>query len=66
MAKGRRVINVPVQDTAMMLDLMKRLGTLDADLEAESRPGLVRVVLHGTPAEVKELELKIKDFIRAK
>ncbi len=66
MARGKRVINVPVRDTAQMLDLMKRLGTLNADLEAETRPGLVRVVLHGTPAEVQELDLKIKDFIRAK
>ena len=59
-------MNVPVKDTAQMLDLMKRLGTLDTDLEAESRLGLVRVVLHGTPADFRELELKIKDFIKAK
>jgi hypothetical protein len=66
MARARRVVNIPVQDTAQMLDFMKRLGTLDADLEAESRPGLVRIVLHGSSAEVHDLELKIKDFIKAK
>lgn len=66
MARAKRVVNIPVQDTAQMLDLMKRLRTLDADLEAESRPGLVRIVLHGSGAEVQDLELKIKDFIKAK
>jgi len=66
MARAKRVVNIPVQDTAQMLDFMKKLGTLDADLEAESRPGIVRIVLHGSSAEVQELELKIKDFIKAK
>ncbi len=57
---------MPVRDTAQMLDFMKKLGTLDADLEAESRPGLVRIVLHGSGAEVQGMEQKIRDFIKAK
>ena len=66
MAKTKRVVNVPIKDTTQMLDLMKKLGTLDADLEAESRSGLVKIVLHGAGEEVQELELKIKEFIKAK
>lgn len=66
MARTRRVVNVPIKDTAQMLDLMKKLGTLGADLEAESRPGLVKIVLHGAGEEVQELEIKIKEFIKAK
>lgn len=66
MARARRVVNVPVKDTAQMLDVMKKLGTLEADLEAVSRPGLVRIVLHGSGADIQDLELKIKDFIKAK
>jgi len=66
MARTKRVVNVSVKDTAQMLDFMKKLGTLEADLEAESRPGLVRIVLHGSGAEVQDLELKIKGFIKAK
>ena len=66
MARTRRVLSVPVKDTSQMLDLMKKLGTLEADLEAESRPGLVKIVLHDAGAEVQDLELKIKEFIKAK
>ncbi len=66
MARAKRVVNIPVRDSAQMLEIMKRLGTLDADLEAETRPGLIRIVLHGSSAEVQDLELKIKDFIKAK
>lgn len=66
MTRTKRVLNVPVKDTAQMLDLMKRLGTLAADLEAVSRPGVVKIVLHGTSDEIKELKQKIKDFTKAK
>jgi len=66
MARVRRVVNIPVKGTVQMLDLMKKLGTLEADLEAVSRPGLVRIVLHGSSTEIRELEQKIKNFTKAK
>ncbi|MGQ9787812.1 MAG: hypothetical protein ACUVQM_00640 [Candidatus Hadarchaeaceae archaeon] len=66
MARAKRVMNVPVENTAQMLDLMKRLGTLASDLEAVSKPGMVRIVLHGNGEEIKELKQKIKDFTKAK
>jgi hypothetical protein len=66
MATGKRVFNLRVQDTGQMLDLMKKLGTFDTDLEAESRPGLVRIVAHGTNEEIKKLELKIKKLVAQK
>lgn len=66
MARIKLVMNVPVRDTGQMLDLMKKLGTLEIDLEAESRPGLVRLVLHGSQTEVQALELEVKEFIKAK
>jgi hypothetical protein len=45
-----------------MLDVMKKLGTLDANLDAESKPGLVRVFAYGSKEEVRALELKIKEL----
>lgn len=65
MAKIKRTLNVRVKNTAQMLSLMKKLGTLNVDLEAESRPGLVRIVVHGTKDEIRELELKVRGFIRS-
>ncbi|MFH1820962.1 MAG: hypothetical protein ABH852_00750 [Methanobacteriota archaeon] len=66
MARIRRAVKVPVKDTDQMSVLMKKLGTLEADLEAEFRPGLVSIVLHGSAADVQALELKIKEFIKDK
>ena len=53
-----------VKDTAQTLSLLERLGTLSVDLEAESRAGLVRIVVHGTKEEIRELEQKVREFIR--
>ncbi len=55
-----------VKDTNQMLDLMKKLGTFNMELEAESRPGLVRIVVHGTKEETRNLELKIRELIGSK
>ena len=66
MAKIKRVFNLRVRDTDQMLDLMKKLGTFDMDLEAESRPGSVRVVAHGTGENIRRLELKIRENVTPK
>lgn len=66
MAKAKRTFNVRVKDTAQMLDLMKKLSTFNIELDAESRPGLVRIVSHGTSEEIKKLELKIRELIAPK
>jgi hypothetical protein len=66
MAKIKRVFNLRVRDTAQMLDLMKKLGTFDMDLEAESRPGSVRIVAHGRGEDIRRLELKIREIITPK
>lgn len=60
MAKKKRIFNVRVHSTSHMLELMKELGTLDIELEAESRLGVVRIVAHGTDEEIKALGLKIR------
>lgn len=66
MAKIKRVFNLRVRDTAQMLDLMKKLGTFDIDLEAESRPGSVRISAHGTGEDIRRLGLKIREIITLK
>jgi len=66
MAKIKRVFNLRVRDTARMLDLMKKLGTFDMELEAESRPGSVRIVAHGTGEDIRRLELKIREIVTLK
>ena len=65
-ARKKRTFNVRVNDTEQMLDLMKKLGETDLEMEAESRPGSVRIVAHGTDEELSGLELKIKGFVGSK
>jgi hypothetical protein len=64
--KVKRVFNFRVQSTEEMLELMKKLGTFEIDLEAESRPGLVRVVAHGPEEKIKKLQLKIRELTAQK
>jgi len=66
MAKIKRIFNLRVRDTAQMLDLMKKLGTFDMELEAESKPGSVRIVAHGMGEDIRRLELKIREIITPK
>lgn len=66
MTELKRIFNVRVRDTAQLIDLMKKLGTLNVGLEAESRPGLVRIVVHGTEEEIRGFELKIKEFMSSR
>ncbi len=62
MAKVKRTFNVRVGGTAQMLRLMEKLATLDLDIEAESRPRLVRIVAHGTKEEIRGVGSKLKEF----
>jgi hypothetical protein len=62
MPKTKRIFNLKVRGTGEMLDLMKNLTRVRVDLEAESRPGSVRVVAHGTDEEIRKLELLIREF----
>lgn len=63
MVKTKRVLNLRVKDTDQMLALMKKLSTFDLELEAESKPGMVRVVAHGEDEEIKRLKLKLKELV---
>lgn len=65
MTELKRVFNVRAKDTAQIIDLMRKLGTLNMELEAESKPGLVRIVVHGTKEEIREFELKVKEFLKS-
>ena len=62
MARVKRTINLPVTDTGQMLEIMKKLGTLEADLEAESSLGAIRIYASGTEEQIRTLELKVKEF----
>jgi hypothetical protein len=66
MARIKRVFNLRVRDTSQMLDLMKKLGTFNMDLEAESRPESVRIVAHGTGEDIRRMEVKIREIITLK
>jgi hypothetical protein len=66
MAAKKQVFNLRTRNTEEMLDLMEKLGKFNIDLEAESRPGLVRIVAHGTDEEIKKFELEIRKITAQK
>lgn len=63
MQKLKRTLNVRVKDKVQMIELMKKLGEFDMDLIAESRLGLVKIVVNAPKEEVRELERKIGELI---
>ncbi|HID60824.1 MAG TPA: hypothetical protein EYP46_03060 [Hadesarchaea archaeon] len=63
MVRTKRALNLRVKNTDQMLTLMKKLVTFDLELEAESKPGLVKVAAHGEDEEIKHLESKMKELV---
>ena len=64
MQKQKRIINVRVKDTSQLIALMEKLGKLDVDLIAESRPRAVKIEVFGSKEEVRGLEHKITEFLK--
>ncbi len=59
MQKQKRVINVRVKDVSQLVTLMEKLGKLEVDLIAESRPRAVKIEVFSSKEEARELEHKI-------
>jgi hypothetical protein len=65
-SKRKHTLSVKVADTGQMVELMQELGKLNADIVAESRPGVVKIRLYGSKEEVRELRRKILAFTSAR
>jgi len=55
----KRVLSVKVADTGQAVEIMRALGELEADIIAESRPGIVKIRIYGSKEEVRDLTRKI-------
>jgi len=55
----KRVLSVKVADTRQAVEIMRALGELEADIIAESRPGVVKIRIYGSKEEVRDLTRKI-------
>ncbi|MDH5443622.1 MAG: hypothetical protein ACETWO_02330 [Candidatus Hadarchaeaceae archaeon] len=64
MQKRKRIINVRVKDASQLIALMEKLGKLEVDLVAESRPRAVKIELFGSKEEARGLEHKIMEFLK--
>jgi hypothetical protein len=59
MARLKRVLSVKVADTGQAIEIMRALGELEANIVAESRPGIVKIRIYGSKEEVRDLTRKI-------
>ena len=55
----KRTLSVKVANTGQSVELMRMLGELDADIIAESRPGVVKIRIYGSKDEIRDLSRKI-------
>jgi hypothetical protein len=59
MSRLKRVLSVKVADTGQAIEIMRALGELEANIVAESRPGIVKIRIYGSKEEVRDLTRKI-------
>lgn len=59
MSKLKRTLSVKVANTGQAVELMRALGELEADIIAESRPGVVKIRIYGSKEEVRDISRKI-------
>jgi len=59
MSRLKHVLSVKVADTWQAVEIMWALGELEADITAESRPGIVKIRIYGSKEEVRDLTRKI-------
>jgi hypothetical protein len=55
----KRTLSIKVANTGQAVELMRMLGELDADIIAESRPGVVIIRIYGSKYEIRDLARKI-------
>jgi hypothetical protein len=55
----KRTLSIKVANTGQAVELMRMLGELDADIIAESRPGVVKIRIFGSKDEIRNLARKI-------
>ena len=58
-SKLKRTLSVKVANTGQAVELMRALGELEADIIAESRPGVVKIRIYGSKEEVRDISRKI-------
>jgi hypothetical protein len=61
----KRTLTVRVANTGQAVELMRMLGELDADIIAESRPGVVKIRIYGSKDEIRDLARKISSVADA-
>lgn len=61
----KRTLSVRVANTGQAVELMRVLGELDADIIAESRPGVVKIRIYGSKDEIRDLARKISAVVDA-
>jgi hypothetical protein len=62
----KRTLSIKVANTGQAVELMRMLSELDADIIAESRPGVVNIRIYGSKDEVRDLARKILAVVDSK
>ena len=60
-----RTLSIKVAHTGQAVELMRILGELDAEIIAESRPGVVKIRIYGSKDEIRDLARKISAVVVA-
>lgn len=59
MTRYKRVLNLRVDNSDQMIEIVQALSELNADIAADSTPSSVKITIHGTKGKVREVSKKI-------
>ena len=60
----KKRLNLRVQNTQKMLEILEKLGTIDANIDAEGRLGSVSLTVYGSKEEIRRTLEKLQELIR--
>ena len=64
MTRYKRVLNLNVDGSKQMLDMVQALTKLRADISASCTPSSLKITIHGTKDEIRDTSKKIAEIAK--
>jgi len=62
--KGKKVLSFKLPNSQSAVEVMRRLGELRANLEAEAKLNRIVLTIHGPSSEIKKVSREVREIIK--
>ncbi len=63
MSENKRAMQFPIEDTEQLIALIEGLTEINIDMDVESTPSSIEIILYGSEGKVNEAEDKIRNLV---